>query len=262
MSSINYQVVYDITGEIGKSFDMVDYIVSAMFVYFFIFAFWKITTEGKYKKAGTTLSILFFLFVFFGVVRNYYDSLIPLKTALVEGEVHDYRPASYYNRRGGDFYVKGVKFKTSIHGIDKEMGTPINFKNGRKVKIVYEKETHKLLKFEIEKYAIVLERLCADNNYTACFQASRKYQHKNKTKAKKLLLKSLDSNKSDYFFMVAKLYEHGILFDKNQTKAFEFYEKSDRKNPYIPYNGKERVKIKLSKKREENKTFDILDIMD
>ena len=259
MNSINYQVVYDITGEFGKSFDVFSYITSMLFFYLFVSVFWKITTEGKYKKVGTTFSIIFFLLMLFGIVSNYYESVSSKEIALVEGEVYDYKVASYYNRRGGYYYVNGLKFKTSMDGIDKEMGTSLNFKNGRRVKIVYEKNTHKVLKFEIEKYAVILENLCADNNYTACFMASRKYQNEDKSKAKKLILKSLDSNKSDYFFIVAKLYEHGILFDKNETKAFEFYEKSDRKNPYIPYHGKKRVNIKFNNK---SKFADDLELID
>ena len=97
------------------------------------------------------------------------------------------------------------------------------FSNGREVKIYYVKSTHKKMKFWIEDYRDILTKECNDHNYTACFDASKAYHKEDRAKAKKLLMKSLDGNSSYYYLDVAKMYHHGILFDKNISRALQFY---------------------------------------
>jgi len=228
MSETNYQLVYDVTEQYKNGFDFLSDIFSTLIIYFCFFVVWKLMTQGENRKLGIGLTIVFFLINISETIRKVekYSPITASQCAYVEGKVYDYVSASYYNRRGGYYYVNGQKFTTSMHGIDKDMGRTMHFSNGRQVKIYYVKSSHKKMKFWIEDYRDILTKECNDHNYTACFEASKAYHKEDRAKAKILLMKSLDGNSSDYALVVAKMYHHGILFDKNISRALKFYDQS------------------------------------
>ena len=253
---IDYRLVYELSTQSNDSG-----IFSSLLFYAFMVILWRVLMNGEFKKLGIALSVIYLFSVIDTAIDN--ASTPNIKSYKVaEGEVYDWVKASYYNRRDGSFVVNGVKFNINMRGIDKMFKTPLHFDNGRRVKIDYI-EKNKIIRFWIENYSVILEQKCNRNNYTACFELSRRYQKKNRTKAQKLILKSTESNISNYSLMVSLLYKHGILFDKNSTKSELFYDKYAQKENAFWYRRKESISIDIPLSKEpRSDTFDILEVMD
>ncbi len=254
---IDYRLVYELSNK--SDFSIFSEIFSSLIFYIFMFILWKIVMNGAFKKLGIALSLIYLLFTLDTLVKKSSTPDIEHYKVL-EGEVSDWVKA--YNRSRGSFVLDGVKFDTGVHGIERMFNTPLHFSNGRRVKIHYIKK-HKIVKFWIENYRFILDQACRENNYTACFELSRKYQEENRTKAQKLILKSTESNISNYSLVVSMLYKHGILFEKNETKAENFYEKASSKDMINWRRRKVTIPLEIPiLKESKSDAVDILDVMD
>ena len=220
MSAIDYRLAYEYVPEKSDFFSILAFILSSLIFYALLYLIWQSITGGKHKKFGIALTV----FYFFSLGSSLIDEVAKDGTyryRIVEGEVSKYKPASYYNRRGGSFRVNGVEFGIYMSGIDSQYKSSLHFGNGRRVKIYYSDE-YGIVKLWVENYRAIWEKACYKGDYYACFLASQQYQDDNRRKAQELMLKATESNESRYFLIVSKLYENGILFEKNQTKADYF----------------------------------------
>ena len=225
---IDYQLIYTLCTK--SSFSFFDDILVPLIFYIFLFIVWKNAMNGELKKFGIFLTLIYVSINIETIVKKTATPNVS-HYRVVEGEVSNWVKASYYNRKGGSFVVNGVTFTIHMKGIDKMYNTPLHFANGRRVKIYYI-EKNKIVKFWIEDYRIIWEKECHNNDYFACFELSRAYQKDNRKKAQEFILKSTESNMSKYSLLVSMLYKHGILFEKNATKADFFDDKASEKKEH------------------------------